>query len=94
MMQVAHGDLHIARDSDVMGDENPNMTWSWVQTLEDKHGVAYKSRGRKRCIICRGRDGLMRRCNNCRHHVHGALHGAYPESMGGSCSRVLLPDYH
>eukprot|EP00971_Amphidinium_carterae_P148884 2951670-Amphidinium_carterae.1 len=83
MMQVAHGDLHVASDSDVIDDEDPTRTW--VQTLEDEHGVAYQSRGRKRCVVCRGTSGLMRKCNRCRHHVHGAIHGVYPHSMGGSC---------
>eukprot|EP00971_Amphidinium_carterae_P292592 5808608-Amphidinium_carterae.1 len=83
MMQVALEDLHIASDSDVLDDDDPTKTW--VQTLE-----AYQTRGRKRCKICRRRDGLMRRCNNCRHHVHGALHGAFPESMEGSCFLITM----
>eukprot|EP00971_Amphidinium_carterae_P162219 3215559-Amphidinium_carterae.1 len=80
MMQVDLGDLQVASDSDVPDNQDPTMTW--VQTLEDEHGVAYQSRGKKRCRVCRGREGLMRRCTSCRHHVHGALHGAFPESMG------------
>eukprot|EP00971_Amphidinium_carterae_P066036 1308148-Amphidinium_carterae.1 len=80
MMQVDIGDLQVASDSDVPDEQHPTMTW--VQTLEVEHGVAYQSRGKKRCRICRGREGLMQRCNYCRHHVHGALHGAFPESMG------------
>eukprot|EP00971_Amphidinium_carterae_P325334 6455550-Amphidinium_carterae.3 len=83
MMQVAHGDLHVASDSDVIDEEDPSR--NWVQTLEDEHGVAYMSRGRKRCVICKETTGLMRRCNRCRHHVHGAIHGVYPHSIGGSC---------
>eukprot|EP00971_Amphidinium_carterae_P207652 4120396-Amphidinium_carterae.1 len=66
MMQVALEDLHIASDSDVLDDDDPTKTW--VQTLKDEHGVAYQTCGRKRCKICRRQDGLMRRCNNCRHH--------------------------
>eukprot|EP00971_Amphidinium_carterae_P125869 2493602-Amphidinium_carterae.1 len=69
MMQVSHGDLQCASDSDVIDDEDPSRTW--VQTLENKDGVAYKARGRKRCVICKDTSGLMRRCNRCRHHVHG-----------------------
>eukprot|EP00971_Amphidinium_carterae_P041088 806987-Amphidinium_carterae.1 len=82
-MQVAVDDEQIAEDSDYPDQFDKEKTW--VQTLEDGHGRVFKVRGKKRCTICRRREGLMRRCDSCRHHVHGTLHGAIPESMGGSC---------
>eukprot|EP00971_Amphidinium_carterae_P193473 3839368-Amphidinium_carterae.1 len=30
-----------------------------VQTLEDEHGIAFKSRGRKRCRICHQNFGVF-----------------------------------
>eukprot|EP00971_Amphidinium_carterae_P016365 322764-Amphidinium_carterae.1 len=54
MMLVDEDDLQVASDSDVPDDVDPKKTW--VQTLEDEHGVADQVRGRKRCRICRGRE--------------------------------------
>eukprot|EP00971_Amphidinium_carterae_P104479 2068911-Amphidinium_carterae.2 len=82
-MMWVNDDLPCASDSDVIDVEDPEKTW--VQTLEDEHGITFKSRGRKRCIICKDTSGLMRRCNRCRHHVHGAIFGAIPHSIGGFC---------
>eukprot|EP00971_Amphidinium_carterae_P235319 4670049-Amphidinium_carterae.1 len=40
----------VASDSDVPDDQEPTKTW--VQTLEDEHGVACQSIGKKRCRVC------------------------------------------
>eukprot|EP00971_Amphidinium_carterae_P253606 5034956-Amphidinium_carterae.1 len=82
-MQVDLDDMQVASDSDVPDEIDEKKTW--VQTLEDEHGVLFHVRGKKRCRVCRGRDGLMRRCSKCHHHVHGTLQGVIPESMGGIC---------
>eukprot|EP00971_Amphidinium_carterae_P009646 190497-Amphidinium_carterae.1 len=86
-MMWVDADLHCASDSDDIDIEYPQKPW--VQTLEDEHGNAFKSRGRKSCIVCKGKSGLMKRCNRCRHHVHGAVFGAIPQTIGGSC--FILP---
>eukprot|EP00971_Amphidinium_carterae_P146920 2911631-Amphidinium_carterae.1 len=69
-MMFVGGDVRCASDSDDVDLEYPNT--SWVQTLQDEHRQAFQSRGRKACVVCKGRTGLMKRCNKRRHHVHGA----------------------